>query len=50
MTQMLVVRWSENDSYFEDHKIIGKDIPEDIALKIVANGDGEIIEVEDAEA
>ena len=46
MTQMLIVRWSEGESYFEDHKVINKDIPMEIALQIVENGDGEIIEIE----
>lgn len=46
MTQMLIVRWKEGESYFEDYKIIDKDIPMEIALQIVENGDGEIVESE----
>lgn len=49
MTQMLIVRWSEGDSYFENYHVIGTEIPEEIALKMVENGDAEIVEVEDAE-
>lgn len=44
-----VVRWKEGDTYYDDHKIIGKDIPLEIAQKMVQNGDAEIIEVDDAE-
>ena len=46
MTLMCIVRWSEGGSYFEDYHIIGKDIPMDIALQMVENGDAEIVEVE----
>ena len=42
-----VVTWEENGSRFIDHKIIGKDIPEEVAVQLVENGDAEIIEVDE---
>lgn len=44
---MCIVRWEENGSHFEDYKVIGKEIPEDIAVRLVENGDAEIVEVEE---
>jgi len=49
MTQMLIVRWKEGDSYFKNYHIIDKDIPLEIAQQMVENGDGEIVEVNHAE-
>ncbi len=47
MIEVCITRWKEGDSYFEDHKVIDKEIPREIALKLVENGDASIIEVED---
>lgn len=47
MTQVCIIRWIDKGSHFEDHKIIGVDIPMDIALQMVENGDAEIVEVEE---
>ncbi len=47
MIEVCITRWKEGNSYFEDYKIIDKEIPREIALKLVENGDASIIEVED---
>ncbi len=47
LIEICITRWKEGDSYFEDYKVIEKEIPREIALKLVENGDARIIEVED---
>ena len=49
MTEICITRWKEGDSYFEDYKVIDKEIPRDIALKLVEEGYSEIVEIEEEE-